>query len=288
VRAMPLFRKEVLDQDLTRSMGSVSIAHPINIKLLFAASALATLLAIAYLSIGSYTRRTSVIGRLVPTQGLATVLAPSTGVVSQIHATQGDKVNAGEVLAVITTPRDPPAQGDAINTLDAQIQQKQKSLNSAKTAREQQLASQSTSLSEQIHLATSETQEIEAEISIRRNQIHIAHEIFERLQRLQDGGYVSLLQIKQQESSILEQTSILRNLRRQAEEARHLVSQLNQALREIPNQRVIPESDYLREMALLEQERVELNRSQHNTSGLPSTTRQTACTCLPGHEFHSP
>ena len=42
-----------------------------------------------YLLAGSYTRRTTVAGELVPAQGLATVLAPAAGVVSELHADEG-------------------------------------------------------------------------------------------------------------------------------------------------------------------------------------------------------
>jgi len=100
------------------------------------------------------------------------------------------------VLAVITIPKATPVAGDAINALDTQIQRKQQSLNSARSAQEQQLTTQAENISKQLHTAIAEAHEIEAEIAIRHNQIHIAHEIFERLQKLQESEYVSLLQNK--------------------------------------------------------------------------------------------
>lgn len=78
----PLFRPEVLAAKRTGWLGGVSLAQPIRLWVLTAFAAAAALAVILFLVIGTYTRRSRVVGQLVPVQGMATVLAPATGVVT--------------------------------------------------------------------------------------------------------------------------------------------------------------------------------------------------------------
>ncbi len=43
-------------------------------------------------------------GQLVPIKGLATVMAPATGVVSRLDVSEGQRVTTGQMLAVVTVP----------------------------------------------------------------------------------------------------------------------------------------------------------------------------------------
>src|SRR5690606_32119338 len=98
---------------------------------------------------------------------------------------------------------------------------------------------------------------VQAEIATRREQIRIAQETLDRLRQLQDERYVSLLQIKQQESAALAQMGETQALQRQASATGRMIAQLRQALAELPTQRDSGEAAYARDLAVLEQERVE-------------------------------
>src|SRR5262245_59010909 len=106
-----LFRRQVLEAWRTSWLGGISLAQPLGQWLLTITALLAALVIALYLTFGSYTRRSTVPGRLVPTQGLATVLAPASGIVEQVQAAEGARVAAGQVLAVIGAPRVAIASG---------------------------------------------------------------------------------------------------------------------------------------------------------------------------------
>ncbi|KFA14066.1 membrane protein, partial [Xanthomonas vasicola pv. musacearum NCPPB 4380] len=53
----------------------------------------------------AYAHRSTVTGQLVPIKGLATVMAPATGVVSRLEVSEGQPVKAGQMLGVVTVPR---------------------------------------------------------------------------------------------------------------------------------------------------------------------------------------
>ena len=90
----------------------------------------------------------------------------------------------------------------------------------------------------------------------RQAQARIARETLERLRQLQDSQYVSLLQIKQQESAALDYAGQAQTLQRQATAARRAIAQLEQALGELPGQRLAVAASLQRDLAQLEQEPV--------------------------------
>lgn len=253
-----LFRREVLDAKRTSWLGGISLAQPVRFWFLTSAAVFAALAIGLFLVLGTYTRRSRVVGQLVPSKGLATVLAPATGVVARIDVPEGGRVNAGQVLAVVTVPRATLANGDTAAALGQRLQRRQEGLQAGQEAQQRLLTAQAGGLAGQLATAQRELTQVEAEIATRQDQIHIANETLGRLRQLQDRKYVSLLQIKQQESAALEQVSVMQALQRQAIGTRRTIVQLRQAMQELPGQRQAAEANFQRDLALLEQEQVEM------------------------------
>lgn len=112
-----LFRKEALEARRTSWLGGISLVQPLRLWFLTAGASLAAVAIVFFLLLGTYTRRSTVIGQLVPSHGLATVLAPYTGVVNRIKVAEGQWVSEGQSLAVVMVPRATPAGGDTLAAL---------------------------------------------------------------------------------------------------------------------------------------------------------------------------
>lgn len=252
-----LFRKEVMDAKRSGWLGGISLAQPLHLWWLTLGAALAALVVGLFLTLGTYTRRSTVMGQLVPSEGLATVLAPATGVVSRLDVSEGDQVQQGETLAVVVVPRATLAEGDTALALEQRLERRREGLQSTQSAQMQLLDAQSAGLRTQVATAERELAQIETEILTRQDQVRIAEETLERLRQLEDERYVSLLQIKQQESSLLSWQGEVQALQRQATATRRMVAQLRQALSELPGQTQATEAGFQRDLAVLEQERVE-------------------------------
>src|SRR3546814_16092150 len=84
-----LFRPEVLRAKRTSWLGGISLAQPIRLWVLTAFAAVVALAVILFLVFGTFTRRSRVVGQLVPVQGLAPVPAPATVVVTRVVICQG-------------------------------------------------------------------------------------------------------------------------------------------------------------------------------------------------------
>ena len=252
-----LFRREALDARRSSWLGGIQLAQPLQLWLLTLGAALAASAVIAFLVLGTYTRRSTVTGQLVPTRGLSTVVAPAGGVVGRVEVQEGDSVRAGQRLAVVIVPRATLGNGDTLAALEERLQRRQEGLVASKAAQLQQLRVQEAGLRSQLASARRELAQVEAGIATRREQVRIAHETLDRLRQLEDVRYVSLLQIKQQESVALAQVGEMQVLERQATATRRMIAQLEQALAELPAQRGSTNAGYEGELAALEQEQVE-------------------------------
>ena len=238
-------------------LGGISLAQPLHLWWLTLGAALAALVVGLFLTFGTYTRRSTVAGQLVPSMGLATVLAPATGVVGRIDVSEGEQLAKGQTLAVVAVPRATVADGDTSVALERRLQRRLEGLQSTRHAQLQLLDAQGEGLQAQLATAERELAQIETEIQTRREQVRIAEETLERLRQLEDERYVSLLQIKQQESSALSWQGEVQTLQRQETATRRMVAQLRQALHELPGQTQATEAGYRRDLAVLEQEQVE-------------------------------
>jgi membrane fusion protein len=252
-----LFRREALEARRTQRLGAISLAQPLQLWVLTLGAGLAALAVALFLIFGTYTRRSTVPGQLVPSKGLVTVLAPATGVISQLDHAEGDALHAGQRLAVVITPRATPEGGDTQIALEQGIERRRDGLVSMQAAQQSQLQAQASGLRAQLDAAERELAQIEAEAGTRQDQTRIAGETLAQLKRLEGARYVSVLQIHQQESTALEYAAQTQALQRQAIATRRTMAQIAQALRELPSQRQATQAALQRDLAQLGQEQVE-------------------------------
>jgi membrane fusion protein len=252
-----LFRQEALDAKRGSWLGNISLAQPLPIWVMTTFAVGAALAIGLLLTLGSYTRRSTVVGQLVPARGLATVLAPATGVVTTLDNTEGMQVRAGQSLAVVSLPRATVNEGDTATAMAQRLARRQQGLQDAHHAQGQLLDAQAGGLAAQLDAARRELAQLEQEIATRQGQARIAQETLQRLRRLQADNYVSALQVGQQEAAWLQAVSDVQAMQRQAITARRSLAQLQQARQELPGQRLASDAGFQRDLATLEQEQVE-------------------------------
>lgn len=277
-----LFRREVLDAKRGSWLGAISLAQPLSLWAMTGFAVAAALAIGLFLFFGSYNRRSQVVGQLVPTKGLATILAPTTGVLSEMNVAEGGEVTRGQTLAIITMPRATVDEGDTAAAMQVRLERRAQGLHDNHAAQAQLLGAQASGLSAQLATTRKELAQLEAEISTRRGQVRIAEETLQRLRQLQGERYVSELQVKQQEAAHLETVSEMQLLQRQATNARRGIAQLQQAMRELPGQRLASDAGYQRDLAALEQEQLETQARGALTINAPVSGLVAAQLAKPG------
>jgi membrane fusion protein len=256
--SQPLFRREVLENRRAGALGEVSLVQPLSTRVLGAFAVVAAGAIALLLCCGTYTRRTTVVGHLVPTRGMTTLAAPDGGVVSRLDVAEGKHVRAGDTLAVIAVPRITIARDSPLLNMDESLRQRREGLQSARDGQRQIMDAQAAGLASQLAAARRELQQVEEQLATRQQQLRIDEGALARMRQLQVEGFVSLLQFQQQESTVLEQLARTQELQRQRSGMQRNIMQLRQALQELPGQRQAVEASVERDLAALSQERVEV------------------------------
>lgn len=252
-----LFRHEVLEAKRNSWLGGISLSQPLRLWVLAGFAMLAASAIIGFLVLGEYTRRSKVTGQLVPDLGLSTIVSPTGGVVGQLFPEEGDQVEANDALTLINVPRVTASGSDALTVIREGLESRRGSLTELGQSQAAQIDAQIQGVGRQRVAAQRELAQIENEISTRREQVRIGKETAERYQRVAEEKYVSQVQVNQQQQSWLELVNAQQGLERQATSIRRSLAQLDQTLRELPAQRQGLQASTSRDLAMLDQERVQ-------------------------------
>lgn len=254
-----LFRREVIETRRAGWLGDIALTQPLRLSVFAAFACIAALAIALYLAFATYTRRSTVVGRLVPSQGLATVLAPAAGVVSDLQVEEGARVTAGQTLAVLAVARITVAHGAPAADLETSLRGREHGVQSAQDGQLRAIVAEAAGLKAQLGATRDELAQLEAEISTREQQIRIGEATLAHMRELAVKQFVSQLDLNQQQFAVLDQTGTLQDLRRQRSATRRNILQLRQALEELPGRRKSVEASASRDLAALAQERVEMN-----------------------------
>ncbi len=252
-----LFRPEVLQARRQSWLGGISLAQPPGLWMLAGATVLAAGAIILFLAVGEYTQRSRVTGQLVPDLGLATVVAPTSGVVERLYLQEGDRVESGKALALVAVPRSTASGNDAQGSILEGIGKRRESIQATDRSEEDMAAAQMLGYRQQLAAARRELVQTEAQAATRGQQVALARETLGRYRTLGQQQYLSEVQVRQQQQALLEQVTAQQDLQRQASTMRRQIAQIEQSLRELPAQRSAQEAATGRDLALLEQERIQ-------------------------------
>ena len=97
-----LFRKEVIEHQRQRLHGSVLALPKVSHSIIASFIACWTLIVIVWLCTSSYARKVTVLGWLEPPEGLIRIYPEASGLVKEILVKEGDEVDEGQILLVIS------------------------------------------------------------------------------------------------------------------------------------------------------------------------------------------
>lgn len=186
-----LFRRVAVEAQSASQHGDIVLVPGGSSRWTALAALMLVLVLLAYLILGSYTRRSTVTGQLTPSDGLIRIIATQPGVVIERKARDGQQVRRGDVLFVTSGDRAGPDAGNyqrgiteqitaRINSLQAELLR----LNSA----EQQSAE---NLKRREDLLTAEQQQLTRQGRLLALRVGGADDALKRYQSLYGQGYVS-------------------------------------------------------------------------------------------------
>lgn len=218
-----------------RSLGQIILTpHPRTTWLVVIAAVLG-LLVVLFLTFGTYTRRATVTGQLVPSTGVIRVHTPQAGVVLERKVNEGQVVQKGDVLFVLNSDRLGPGAREIQADIGQQVDERRRSLEAELARNKGVEAAEIGHLERRAGTLRAEQQSIERQMEQQRIRLKLAEDARKRYQGLADQDYIAREQLFQKEAELSEQQSRLQALERDA-----LVAQreLATTLREIENTRV--------------------------------------------------
>lgn len=225
-----LFRDEALAAQRTQVLGRIVLTPKVSTLWLSLVAAALALCVLLFLALGSYTRRVTVSGQLLPAAGLIRVHTPQAGVVMEKRVSDGQEVAKGDLLYVLSSDR----QGEGARELQADIARQvgarkaslAQEIDRSRKAQGDELAS----LQRRADALRAEAGAIAAQIEQQKARVAIAEDTRRRYQGLADQDFIARDEFLQKEIDLNEQRSRLRGLERDALAAQRELGQAQQEL----------------------------------------------------------
>lgn len=211
----PLFRRAALDAQKPKSCGEILLVRPLSYRLLSLAALVCTLAIVALFTWGSYTKRSSVTGQLVPSAGLLRIYPPQTGIVGKKLVAEGQSVKAGDTLYLISSERQSSTLGSVFASVSEQLGARKESLTGELERTRQLQREEQEGLTRQVAALRSELEKIDSLLEGQRARVALAEETSGRYQSLLEQDYISREQRQQKREELLDQQTRLKSVERE-------------------------------------------------------------------------
>jgi len=186
------------------------------------------------IALGTFTRSTSVQGRLVSQQGVASISTPASGgTITRIFVDEGQKVRKGDALIHISDSQSSVALGDTAEIVSSELGKKAGEINVLIGAREQRARSMQIETQEKIALLRSRREHLAQQAATHETRYELANDIYKRWSD-HASSVVSGYQISQQHDQVLQLRAQLEAFRDQRLQLDAELAQAEAALRMIP------------------------------------------------------
>ncbi len=178
-------------------------------------SAVIGLVVVLFMTLGNYTRRSTVTGQLVPSAGVIRVFTPQVGVVLEKAVAEGQAVKKGDVLYVLSSDRVGTGSREIQQDIGAKVEERRRSLE-AEIARNKTVEGGDVNLLERrVGILRSEASALERQLEQQRIRLKIAEDARARYQGLADQDYIPREQLYQKEAELSDQQARMQQLERE-------------------------------------------------------------------------
>jgi len=188
---LPLFRPAAIASNRKDALGPIVLARPVGLGVLTGIALLIVTAVGGFLVFGSYTAHSTLRGRLVPDHGVIDVRSPQVGTIVAKHVDEGQRVERGDVLFVISSERRTASVGLAQSAVAEQLQGRRRSL-AAQIENTRALERlERRSLDESVADLGSEAATLDRMLDGQQERVRMAEETEGRYERIRAQGYVS-------------------------------------------------------------------------------------------------
>ena len=203
---MSFFRPEVMQSQASQWLGVVRLHRPLSFGIITASAIGVALLCMTFATWGEVNRKARVSGLLVSSLGSLNIAAPLAGVLVESKITEGQTVQAGDVLLVLNTERQ-SAAGDTSALTLLHIEARKQTLSTERGLRQLQTSQRSQVLEDRIRTLNAELLRMDEEQSLLENRITLAKRTLARSQKLASEGFLSEAQVQTNQEELIDLNS---------------------------------------------------------------------------------
>lgn len=297
VVSSPLFRKEVIQARQAKYLGAIRLGrNPSFVLVAWVAVVLVGAL-ISFAVWGEVSRKATVPGLLVPTLGTLEVSVPVAGVLVEVRVREGQRIEAGQVLFVVSTDR-ATTQGSTAALVAVTVQQRLAALEAERAARELQARQRRDALQDRIRRLEVERESTQQEAEFAKRREMLAQRGVERLLLMAREGFVSEAQANVKQDEMMEIQARAESARRAVVVLRREQQSLRNEIAGLDAQWAADNAQFKRLAVELRQEAIENDARKtvavaapsegvvttlHLPSGAAVQPGQTLATVLPWH-----
>lgn len=213
---IPLFRKEALASRQVNWLGEIILIRPISFAVLTLMAVLFAALVIVFFLYGSYTKRSTVPGQLVPSSGQLKIHTPHSGVVVERFVEEGQAIKQGDPLFRLSIERFSSVAESVQAAVGNQLANRRQSLEQELKKQKQLHAEERQSLQSKRANLRLELKTLEQQQASQEKRVQLAANAAQRYQGLMEKGYISMDQLQQRQAELLAQRQVLQGLMRES------------------------------------------------------------------------
>ncbi|WP_151264968.1 HlyD family secretion protein [Pseudomonas chlororaphis] len=271
-----MFRREALDARQTNGLGDIVLVRPISFTVL---TCLATALAVsvaAFFFFGSYTKRSTISGQLVPVGGQVKVYVPQAGIVFEKFVHEGQRVKRGEPLLTISSERYGSDAEPVQAGISRQLEHRRDSLRGELEKVLRLQLDERDSLSNKVASLQRELAILAQQADSQRRLVALSSDATQRYQGLMDKGYISVDQLQQRQAELLGQRQALQGLERERATLQQQLTERRNELAGLGARQANQQADIQRQLSALEQNLAESEAKRTLLVTAPETGIATA------------
>lgn len=229
----PLFRPEAVDAQRLQWLGAVQLVRPPSLVWVTVGVVCIAVAFSAFLALAQYTRKATVTGVLVPDRGLIRLVPAAAGTVLERRVSEGQQVQAGDVLFVLALERVLLA-ADAQAQVRRSLDDRRRSLADATRTRQALTDTQRQALERRLSALRGELAQIDIEAGLQQQRLAMAEQSLARLQSLQAEQFISPAQTQTKSEELLGLRAAAQGLARQRAGLQRERAELEGELRALP------------------------------------------------------
>ncbi len=186
-----LFRSEALVHQKDRLYGEVLLLHPFSYQVMTGVAVALLFLTVFFLCWGTYTKKETVKGLIVPDKGIVKIFGQQQGIITKIHVAQGQPINEGDPLFTVTSDKSQAnQQGVETKLLQELLLSKQKYQEQIISEQKLLESEKSRLIQRQAHIREELTQ-IQKAISLGNERVQMAKTRADNAFKIKEKGHLS-------------------------------------------------------------------------------------------------